>query len=95
MDKGNNDYCGIPLNVKSIRGLTKMEKYLFGVISYNATAQGFWMIKSEFLTELFKESAGTIARRIYSLESEGLLSANLIEENDCYIHSFKILFPYL
>ena len=89
------DYCGVPLKVQLIKSLTKNEKYLFGVISDNATEQGIWIISDEFLTVLFRVSSGSIAKRIYSLEREGVISSTLEKENKKYVYTFKILFPFI
>lgn len=88
-----SDYCGIPVKAQVIKTLTEKEKYLFGVISYNATEQGSWIITNKFLTSLFNTSAGVIAKRIYSLEREGLLTSAYKEENGSGLYEFKILFP--
>ena len=94
MDKRNNNYCGIPAKVRSYKALNQNEKYLFGVISYNATEQGYWLIHNEFLTNLFQVPAGIIAKWVYSLEEEGLISSTIIREKGKYLYSFVILFPF-
>ena len=88
------DYCGVPLNVQIIKSLTKNEKYLFGVILDNATEQGIWIISDDFLTVLFRVSSGCIAKRIYSLESQGVICSTLEKKNKKYVYTFKILFPF-
>jgi hypothetical protein len=91
--KKNENYCGIPLKAQINSALTENEKYLFGVIAFNATEQGYWLIHRDFLTDLFNIDPAALSHWIYNLQKEGFVICRNEMHNQCKHLSFKILFP--